>query len=145
MQNFRALGAPPPDPPIANFWLRACLLCYHSINDQCKSQAKPAFIKLRHNHQKQTMVAENGSNIYRDDGKRYQLPGLSQLVQNFKIFSGFEPKLNIFSSKNCNLSGVLNELMQLKRHKRELPLGDFCDFFKKKRFFMPFGSHFTRF
>ena len=28
MQNFRALGAPPPDPqiapPIANFWLRAC-------------------------------------------------------------------------------------------------------------------------
>ena len=29
MQNFRALGAPPPDPPnsppIANFWLRAWL------------------------------------------------------------------------------------------------------------------------
>ena len=81
------------------------------------------------------MVAENGSNIYRDDGKRYQLPGLSQLVQNFKIFSGFEPKLNIFSSKNCNLSGVLNELMQLKRHKRGLPPGDFCDFFEKKKIF----------
>ena len=38
MQNFQALGVPPPDPkhslppPIANFWLRACRLCtihYH--------------------------------------------------------------------------------------------------------------------
>ena len=31
MQNFQALGAPPPDPqnspPIANFWLRAWQLC----------------------------------------------------------------------------------------------------------------------
>ena len=35
MQNFRALGAPPPDlqnsPPIANFWLRAWMLLRHIV------------------------------------------------------------------------------------------------------------------
>ena len=79
-----------------------------------------------------------------DSPKHYRLPGLSQFSAKLKIFFGFEPKLKIFLCENCNLSGVLNKFMQLKRiTNRGRRQAIFVIFQRKKAFLTPFGSHFT--
>ena len=51
----------------------------------------------------------------RNAGKCYKLAGLSLLVENLKFFRGLNQNLKFFSSENCNRSGVLDKLIQLKR------------------------------
>ena len=64
--------------------------------------------------------------------KRYNLPGLSQLVRNLKFFRGLNQNLNFFLLENYNLSGMLNKEMQLERITNGGRSRRFLSFFEKK-------------
>ena len=111
----------------------------HLQHDQCKRfevKAKSIIITT------QPPKTNNGDRKWikcnsrtRNASKRGKLLGLFQLEQNLK-YPGFELKQKIFLSENCNLLGVLNQLMKLKR----ITNGDcrqavFVIFRKKKKSF----------